>query len=124
MHQFKNILPVLKVNNLDHALAFHQYLLGFTLDWRAPNDDDGENAMLSAGPVSLLLSTSSHLGDKPNFSGTLYFNVQGVTAPFESLKDRVEVVWPFEQIPYNQLRLGVHDPDGYTLAFAEESPSV
>lgn len=50
--------------------------------------------------------------------------MQGVTALFESLKDRVEVVWPFEQIPYNQLRLGVHDPDGYTLAFAEESPSV
>lgn len=124
MHRFKNIIPVLRVRNLDQSLDFYQILLGFTVDWRAPNDGDGENAMLSAGPVSLLLSTGSHLGDTPAFTGTLYFKMQGVTAFFENLKNQVEVVWPLEQMPYHQLEFGIHDPDGYTLAFAEESPPV
>jgi hypothetical protein len=36
------------------------------------------------------------------------------------VKDQVEVVWPLEAMSYGTLEFGIHDCNGYTLAFAEE----
>jgi hypothetical protein len=79
--------------------------------------------MLRAGPVDLLLSTGSHLGDRPQLSGTLYFNVGGAQEFYDHIKERVHIVWPLEVMDYGQQEFGIRDPDGYTLAFAEERPS-
>jgi uncharacterized glyoxalase superfamily protein PhnB len=119
MSKFKSIVPVLKVAELQRAVDFYTGVLGFSVAWRAGNDGGGENAMLRAGATSLLLSTGSHLGDKPQFTGTLYFNMTGVQGFFEKVKEAVEVVWPLETTDYGQLEFGIRDLDGYTLAFAE-----
>jgi catechol 2,3-dioxygenase-like lactoylglutathione lyase family enzyme len=120
MPEFRNIIPVLRVADLQRALDFYTGVLGFSVAWQAANDGGGENAMLQAGATSLLLSTGSHLGDKPQFTGTLYFNMTGVLGFFERVKEKVEVVWPLETTDYGQLEFGIRDLDGYTLAFAEE----
>ena len=104
---------------MQRAVDFYTGVLGFSVAWRAGNDGGGENAMLHAGATSLLLSTGSHLGDKPQFTGTLYFNMTGVREFFESIKDRVEIVWPLETMEYGQQEYGIRDLDGYRLAFAE-----
>jgi uncharacterized glyoxalase superfamily protein PhnB len=119
MAEFTSIVPVLKVADLQRAVEFYTGVLGFSPAWQAENDGGGDNAMLKAGAASLLLSTGSHLGDKPQFTGTLYFNMTGVQAFFDAVKQRVDVVWPLETMPYGQQEFGVRDPDGYTLAFAE-----
>ena len=75
--------------------------------------------MVQAGQVAVLLSTGSHLGDKPQFTGTLYFNMEGVREFFEQIKSQVEIVWPLETMDYGQTEFGIRDRDGYTLAFAE-----
>ena len=75
--------------------------------------------MLQAGATNLLLSTGSHLGDTPHFTGTLYFNMTGVQEFFERVKGRVQIVWPLETMEYGQQEFGIRDLDGYTLAFAE-----
>jgi hypothetical protein len=75
--------------------------------------------MLEAGAAELLLSTGSHLGGKPQFTGTLYFHISGVQEFFERVKNQVEVVWPLETMDYGQKEFGVRDGDGYVLAFAE-----
>ena len=75
--------------------------------------------MLQAGAAELLLSTGSHLGDKPHLTGTLYFHMTGVQEFFERVKDRVEIVWALETMHYGQKEFGIRDCDGYTLAFAE-----
>jgi uncharacterized glyoxalase superfamily protein PhnB len=75
--------------------------------------------MLQAGATDLLLSTGSHLGDKPQFTGALYFHMSGVQEFFERVKGRAEVVWPLEAMDYGQREVGVRDGDGYTPAFAE-----
>ena len=121
--EFQNIVPVLKVTNLPRAVEFYTVTLGFTLAWQAADDGSSENAMLQAGGVSLLLSTGSHLGGEPKFTGTLYVNMQGVREFFERIRDKVEIVWPLEAMDYGQIEFGIHDPDGYTLAFAEEVPA-
>jgi uncharacterized glyoxalase superfamily protein PhnB len=74
---------------------------------------------LQAGAVDLLLSTGPHLGDRPQFTGTLYFHMAGVQEFFERVKSWAEVVWPLEAMGYGQTEFGIRDGDGYTLAFAE-----
>ena len=121
MADFKTIVPVLKVADMQRAVDFYTGVLGFAVRWREPNDGGGENCMLAAGATTLLLSTGSHLGDKPLFTGTLYFNVVGVAGFFEQIKNKVELVWPLEAMDYGQTEFGIRDCDGYTLAFAEAS---
>jgi catechol 2,3-dioxygenase-like lactoylglutathione lyase family enzyme len=119
MAEFLNIVPVLKVSDMQKSIAFYTGVLGFTVCWQAAHDGGGENCMLAAGATSLLLSTGSHLGDEPQFTGTLYFHMSGVQDFFEIVRDKAEVVWPLETMDYGQLEFGIRDGDGYVLAFAE-----
>jgi catechol 2,3-dioxygenase-like lactoylglutathione lyase family enzyme len=118
---FTKIMPVLRVAELQRAIDWYTTTLGFELCWRAPNDGGGENCMLGANETSLMLTTGSHLGDKPAFTGTLYFEMTGVLELYGRVKEKVEIVWPLEPMEYGTLEFGVHDLDGYTLAFAEQS---
>jgi catechol 2,3-dioxygenase-like lactoylglutathione lyase family enzyme len=119
MPEFKRVVPVFKVLNLQKSVDFYTAILGFTVAWRSANDGGGENCMLCAGGTSLLLSTGAHLGDQPRFTGTLYFHMAGVREFFDRVKNHVEIVWPLETMDYGQLEFGMRDCDGYTLAFAE-----
>jgi uncharacterized glyoxalase superfamily protein PhnB len=120
MPDFQKIVPVLKVSDMQKAIDFYTGVLGFSICWRAANDGGGENAMLQAGATDLLLSTGPHLGGRPSFTGTLYFHMENLRAFFDQIKSRVEIVWPLERMEYGQTEFGIHDCDGYTLAFAEE----
>jgi catechol 2,3-dioxygenase-like lactoylglutathione lyase family enzyme len=119
MAKFKKIVPVLKVSDIQKSVEFYTGVLGFTVAWSAANDGGGENCMLQADAAELLLSTGSHLGDRQQFTGTLYFHMTGLLEFFERVKNRVEVVWPLEPMDYGQKEFGIRDSDGYTLAFAE-----
>ena len=104
---------------MQKSVDFYTGALGFTVALRAANDGGGENCMLQAGDTNLLLSTGPHLGDRPQFTGTLYFHMAGVQEFFEQIKHKVEIVWPLETMDYGQKEFGIRDCDGYTLAFAE-----
>lgn len=119
MPNFQQIVPVLKVSDMQRAVDFYTGVLGFKICWRAANDGGGENCMIEAGDATLLLSTGSHLGDKPQFSGTFYFNMVGVQDFFDQIKQQAEIVWPLEKMDYGQTEFAIRDRDGYTLAFAE-----
>ena len=119
MAEFQKVVPVLKVSDMQKSVDFYTGVLGFTVAWRAANDGGGENCMLQAGDTNLLLSTGPHLGDRPQFTGTLYFHIAGVQEFFEQIKHKVEIVWPLETMDYGQKEFGTRDCDGYTLAFAE-----
>ena len=119
MAEFLKIVPVLKVSDMQRAVEFYTGLLGFTVAWQAANDGGGDNCMLQAGATNLLLSTGSHLGDRPQLTGTLYFHMAGVEQFSEWIKSQVEIVWPLETMDYGQTEFGIRDRDGYTLAFAE-----
>lgn len=119
MAEFQKIVPVLKVSDIRKSVDFYTTVLGFTVVWRAANDGGGENCMLQAGATGLLLSTGSHLGGTPQFTGTLYFHMSGVQEFFERVKNEVAIVWPLETMEYGQREFGIRNSDGYTLAFAE-----
>jgi hypothetical protein len=119
MTRFKSFLPVLRVTDLLQTIDYYTTNFGFQLCWRAANDGGGENAMLQRDAIRLLLSTGAHLGETPCFSGTLYIDVDGVDEIYESVKDRVTILWPLEVMEYEQKEFGVKDCNGYILVFAE-----
>lgn len=120
MSEFKKVMPVLKVTDLQRAVDFYTGVLGFHVCWRAANDGGGENCMLQAGAADLLLSTGSHLGGEPQFTGTLYFHMDDVEKYYDRIKAQVEIVWPLEVMEYGQKEFGIRDCNSYMLAFAEE----
>jgi uncharacterized glyoxalase superfamily protein PhnB len=117
---FEKIMPVLRVADMERAVAWYTRVLACTVCWRGANDGGGENCKMEAGETSLLLSTGTHLGDKPVFSGTLYFEMKGVEEFYARIKDQVEIVRPLESMEYGTLEFGVKDQDGYTLGFAQQ----
>jgi uncharacterized glyoxalase superfamily protein PhnB len=119
MTQFLAIMPVLKVADLQRSLDWYAGALGFHAEGRGAGDGPEEHCFLRAGDTELLLSTGSHLGGPPSFTGTLYFRVVGVEALYARVRERPEVVWPLEQQDYGTREFGIRDPDGYVLAFAE-----
>jgi catechol 2,3-dioxygenase-like lactoylglutathione lyase family enzyme len=118
--RFKKVVPVLKSSDMQRSVDFYTGVLGFALQWRAPGDGGDEHCMLRLGDADLMLSTGGHLGGQPCFTGALYFGMEGVDAYHAGVKDNVDLVWPLEDMEYRQREFGLRDPDGYTLAFAEE----
>jgi uncharacterized glyoxalase superfamily protein PhnB len=116
------IMPVLKVADLERSIDWYTGVLGFQLTRRFPMDGGGENCFIQADSTELLLSTGSHLGGSPSFTGTLYFRVAGVDSLFARVSGRAEIVWPLGEQEYGTREFGIRDPDGYVLAFAEPSP--
>lgn len=116
---FQKIMPVLRVSDMQRSVDWYRRTLGFMLTWRSPNDGGGENCLLAGGDTNLMLTTGSHLGDKPAFAGSLYFEMRGVRDFWNRIKDQADVVWPLEATAYCTLEFGIHDPDRYILAFAE-----
>ena len=121
MTGFIGIMPVMRVTDLDASIAWYQRSVSAELCWRAANDGGGENCLLRAGAVTLMLSTGEHLGSKPSFSGTLYFNTVNVRDLYERIHGQVQIVWPLEAMSYGTIEFGIRDPDGYVLAFAERT---
>jgi catechol 2,3-dioxygenase-like lactoylglutathione lyase family enzyme len=119
MPEITSIVPVLKVVDLARSIDFYRNVLGFSVVWQAENDGGGENCMLVAGTINVLLSTGAHLGGQPQFTGTIYFTTRNVREFYGTVKDKAQIVWPLESMDYGQLEFGLRDPDGYVLAFAE-----
>jgi uncharacterized glyoxalase superfamily protein PhnB len=101
-------------------VRFYTEHLGFSVAWRVSGDGGGENCMLQAGQVAVLLSTSTHLGTSPQFTGTIYFDVDDVDGLWDAVRLTADVVWPISDMEYGTREFGVRDPDGYVLAFAEQ----
>jgi catechol 2,3-dioxygenase-like lactoylglutathione lyase family enzyme len=119
MIELMSVLPVLRVTDMDQSVQFYGQVLGFEVVWRAPIDEGGENCMLRSGQVDLLLSTGSHLGEPPAFTGTLYFSAAGTAELYEAVREAVEIVWPLSQMADGTSEFGLRDPDGYVLAVTE-----
>lgn len=113
----RELVPLLRVRDLDATIEFYQDVLGFRLCWR-----EGDTASIQHGKVGLLFSTASNLGAEPALSGTLYFYPDSVEEMWRVIDGRAQVEWPLQIMDYGTREFGIRDCNGYILAFAEVSP--
>ncbi len=110
----KELVPLLRVHDLDQTIAFYTRILGFELCWR-----EGDTATLKHCHARLMFSTGENLGPGPTLSGTLYFYPEDVEALWSELRSKVQVEWPLETMGYGTREFGIRDCNGYCLAFAK-----
>ncbi len=113
-------IPSLLVRDLEQTVEFYGRL-GFELSARWPADGPATWAEVRRDGVVVQLFTEAPKGtpDEPCLSGTLYMGVDDVRGLAAELEGRVELAWGPEEMAYGQLELGMQDPNGYFLAFAE-----
>lgn len=56
---------------------------------------------------------------KPNLTGSLYFNTSDVEAWWAKLKDISDIVYPLEVFDYGMKEFAIHDFNGYILQFEQ-----
>ena len=126
-YTISKLTPNLVVSDVDRSLAFYRDVLGFEVQMTVPETAPFVFAIVVRGGVEIFLNASSAAIDEyPAFRGqaiggtlTLFMEVTGIEAAYESLKSRVKVVMPFEKKWYGSTEFAFVDPDGYIITFAE-----
>ena len=119
------LTPSLYVPDVAAAVAFYTGTLGFTHtgEWV-----EGGRPLWAevtrTGPKGAariwFFSGSIEGRPGPAFSGLLYLFVASVDAEAARLRGKVTILWGPEDQEYGLRELGIEDPNGYLLCFAED----
>lgn len=118
----ETVIPSLKARSLPETIAFYQRL-GFRLMAAQPSSQDANWCELARDGVRLHFHTMALEGQpaEPVLSGTLYFRSDDVRALAQEWRDAVVFAWGPEVMGYGWREFAIRDPNGYTLAFCEET---
>ena len=108
---------MLAVNSIDDTILFYRNLLGFECvnrlhGWAALQKDAVE--------IMISLPNTHEPFEKPNLTGSLYFNSSDVDALWNEIKDRASIVYPIENFFYGMREFAIRDNNGYVLQFGQE----
>ena len=62
--------------------------------------------------------------DKPNFTGSFYFNTDGIDEIWNKLKDKTKICYPIENFEYGMRGFAIYDNNGYLLQFGQDIVEV
>lgn len=115
----QRLVPLLRTNQLDETIAFYVDILGFTC---AEKNEDWGWAAIHLDYVDIMLAVpNEHVPfEKPQFTGSFYIPVSNVDKLWARLKDKVEVVYPIEDLEWQMREFAIRDNDGYMLQFGQE----
>lgn len=111
--------PTLWVPNVQDAVDFYTKFLGFTCE----NWDREEGwAYVERDELTLMFAEPHWIADfdGPDFTGSLYFNVDDVDGLWDTLKNLVTVEYELENMPYGMREFAIRDYFGYILQFGRE----
>ncbi|WP_224485011.1 VOC family protein [Robertkochia aurantiaca] len=116
--KLQQLTPNLYTREIEKTIEFYVNNLGFNC---TDYHKDLGWAMLEREGVSIMLSLpNDHLPfDKPAFTGSFYFYMEGVHKYWEAVKDEVEVAYPLESFDYGMTEFAIYDNNGYMLQFGE-----
>ena len=122
--EISGLSSMLKVTDLSATIKFYTETLGFTVQ-NQMSDDDGTPkwCALKWGNARVMFYSAASLDQPPGppaMTGVLYFNPADVRALWAHLKDRAEVAWPLEEMPYGMLEFAIRDCNGYILSFGQQ----
>lgn len=123
------LTPNLVVSDLQRSLEFYRDVLGFAVAMAVPDEPPHVFAALRSGLVDIFLNArESAVSEYPAFRDrplggtlTLFIDVQGIHAVYDSLRSRVKIVMPLEKKWYGVTEFAFGDPDGYIITFAEQN---
>jgi catechol 2,3-dioxygenase-like lactoylglutathione lyase family enzyme len=117
----QRVLPCLLVSDMRRALDFYIEVLGFTQTGYYPIESEPVRTEVRRDGVAIILFTEAvHSNiELPCFSGALYIFPRSIDALAEELRTKVPFAWGPEETDFGIREFAIHDPDGYTLVFAE-----
>lgn len=121
--RYTSLRPILWTHQLDETIQFYTEILGFTLDEK----NDGWNwASLSKDNIGIMLAIpNEHMPyEKPQFTGSFYFNVDDVESLWPMLRNKAKVCYPIETFDWGMREFAIYDNNGYVLQFGQEAESL
>lgn len=124
--KLRQTIPVFLVGDIRATMQWYQSKLGFDVDPFPPSPPYAF-CILRKDDIEIFLQQLDGY-QKPEVYGKreggvwdIYIRMQGVRAQFDRLSklDDVQIISPLRRQPYGQTEFVVHDPNGYTIVFAE-----
>jgi predicted enzyme related to lactoylglutathione lyase len=106
---------LLRCRDLEETRAFYESHLGFDVS------ESAEGTLTVEQQGNTLIFTQADLWEGSlGCSGTIYFTLTDADSYFASVKDKVTVSWPIQDMPYGSREFGIKDCNGYHLAFQQK----
>lgn len=125
---YRELAPMLLVDDVDGALAWYQDVLGAKLQYKLPDDPpfewvsillDGVEIMLARKQAAKEWYTEAVKSADTPANCIVYIYVESVDALYEKIKDKVKVVMKPADQYYGMREFVIKDPFGFILIFAE-----
>jgi uncharacterized glyoxalase superfamily protein PhnB len=113
------LTPMIWTEQIKETIDFYTHMLGFTC--YEYNEEWGW-ASLGKDKVGIMLTKpNAHTPfDKPNFTGSFYFNTEDVDSLWNILKDKTNVCYPIDNFEHGMREFAIYDNNGYLLQFGKE----
>ena len=120
----KKLAPILTTDDMDRSVRFYVEVLGFTCGMQT----HGYSNLYRDDVRIMLAAPNKHFEWKgANFTGQFYIDLETaeeVDALWETVKDRVDVIYALDDFDYGMHEFGVRDDNGYHLAFGAPSTAT
>lgn len=117
--KFHSLRPILWTDQLEATIDFYTQTLGFIPGER--NDDWGWASLYKDDVGIMLARPNAHSPfEKPQFTGSLYFNIDQVDELWEELKSKTRVCYELENFEWGMREFAIYDNNGYLLQFGQE----
>jgi uncharacterized glyoxalase superfamily protein PhnB len=123
-----NLRPILWTKNLQETIDFYVTALGFTCRYQierfAALTKDNIEIMIVV-PIDEPedckdLENKGDFFSSPNFTGSIYIDVENADEYWEQLKDKVKVKSPIENAEWHVRGFSIFDNNGYELVFGQD----
>ena len=110
---------ILKTLDMDATITWYTRI-GFELRGRFPETGEATWCEVARDGVTLqFLAGDTPWPEAPGFTGTLYLYPRSVSELYESIRYHTEIAWGPEEREWGMRELGLRDPNGYYITFAE-----
>ena len=116
------LFPILETEDLKQTIEFYTQNLDFKCQGIYPDEENICWASLSSGECEIAFGLpNAHTNfEKAILTGSIYMHVENVEELWQRLKDKVEIVYPLEDMNYGMREFGIKDCNGYVLNLGQD----
>ncbi len=116
-----DLVLMVETENIGRTVEFYREL-GFVCKGFYPDEENACWASLWNGDFEIMftLRNSYSAPRKPAMTGSIYLHVADVNEVWQKLKDKIEIVYPIENMDYGMREFGVRDCNGCMLNIGQD----